>query len=457
MALKAPAKESPPNRGELVSLRRKISSLVDETANELIGLLQELIAFRSENSKFLAEPDAQAAAREQEEAAQRRIAGWLADLGMSVDLWDVLTRRPNVVGRCAGSGGGRSLILNGHVDVVPAGDETLWTKDPWLGEVSQGRIWGRGSCDMKGGLAAGIGALRVLRRLGLRLRGDIFFESVVDEEMGGLGTRATIERGYKADGAIVLEPSGGALHPVEGGLEWVRLVVRGASGHSAVRYRSVHAGGRGRAVNAIEKMAKLLAAIQELERHWGNTKVHALMPLGITTIHPGVVLGGSGGGEHGTPRDLTTFGNFSDYCSLGLSIKYLPDEDVESVKNEFEGYVRTVSDADSWLKENPPEIEWGADGVSFPPAEISLDHPLAEAAGWAYGQVVGEPVWSGFEAVSDLAWLAQGGVPGLIYGPGSIEQAHAPDEFLEIDELLRATKVIALTAAAWCEVSNSCG
>src|SRR5262249_52651131 len=177
------------------------------------------------------------------------------------------------------------------------------------------------------------------------------------------------EDGSTADAAIVVEPTELKILPVEGGLEWLRVVVRGRSGHSANRYRTVHAGGRGTAVNAIEKTAKILAAVQELERHWGNTKRHPLLPAGITTINPGVMIGGTGGGHDGMPNVLTAVSTFPDYCSLELSLKYLPSEKTAEVRSAFEEYVARVAATDPWLRENPPEIEWGIRGVSFPPAE----------------------------------------------------------------------------------------
>jgi acetylornithine deacetylase len=231
--------------------------------------------------------------------------------------------------------------------------------------------------------------------------------------------------------------------PVEGGLEWLRVCVRGVGGHSALRYRSIHAGGQGAAVSAIEKTAKLLTAVQELERHWGNTKVHPLMPKGITTINPGMIAGGS-----------PAFSNMAEACSLGLSLKYLPNERGEDVKREFEEYIASVAATDPWLRDHPPVIEWGVGGVSFPPSEIALDHPLAQATARCYRQVLGEPEWRGFEAVSDLAWLAQAGIPGLLFGPGDARQAHGSEEYLLVDNLVAATKVIALVLVEWCGLSS---
>jgi acetylornithine deacetylase/succinyl-diaminopimelate desuccinylase family protein len=418
---------------------RDVGAAVERSRDDLVELVRELVACRSENPKLLLGEEAQQAGRAGEAACQDAIAARLAELGMEVDRFEALPGREDVVGTLAGAGGGRSLLLNGHVDVVPAGDLAWWPHDPWAGDVADGRIWGRGSCDMKGGLAAGIGALWALRDTGVRLHGDVVFQAVVDEEAGGPGTHAALAQGHRADAGIVLEPTAGAIMPVEGGVVWLRVVVRGVGGHSALRYRSVHAGGRGTAVNAIEKAAKILAGVQELERHWGNTKVHPLLPKGITTINPGQIAGGS-----------AALSNMVDECTLGLSLKYLPGERAADVRRAFEEHVLAVAATDPWLRDHPPEIEWGIGGVSFPPSEIPLDHPLAQAVASAYRGVLGEPEWRGFEAVSDLAWLAEAGIPGLLYGPGDAAQAHGASEYLEIDDLVAATKVVALALVEWC-------
>jgi acetylornithine deacetylase/succinyl-diaminopimelate desuccinylase family protein len=421
--------------------------------DDLVALVRELVSHASENPKLLAEPGAQERATRAEAACQDALAGHFAALGMDVDRFEALPGRDDVVGRLAGAGGGRSLILNGHVDVVPAGDPAAWPHDPWGGELEGGRLWGRGSCDMKGGIAAGIVALRALASLGVRLAGDVVFQSVVDEETGGPGTRAALARGHVADAAIVLEPTAGEIVTVEGGLEWVRVVVRGRTGHSAIRYRSVHAGGRGEAVSAIEKAVKLLAAVGELERHWAVHKVHPLMPRGITTINPGVIAGGSGGGSGGLPNGMVAYSNFSDYCALGLSLKYLPSERGEDVRAEFGEYVARVAAADPWLRDHPPEIEWGVSGVSFPPSEVASDHPLVESLSRAFGAVAGEPRLGGFEAVSDLAWLAEAGIPAVLYGPGDFAQAHSSAEYVAVDELVEVATVVALALCDWCGVA----
>lgn len=434
-------------------IRTAVVDWVDRSRDELVDMLRTLVGFASENPNLLGDPEHQAAAREQELACQRRVADYLRDLGATVDQWEIAPGRLDVVGSLASDRTGRSLMLNGHVDVVPAGDAAAWPHDPWDGVVEGGRLWGRGSSDMKGGLVAGLGALLALQRLGLSPQGPVLVESVVDEEVGGPGTREALARGYRADAVIVLEPTSGKLIPVEGGLEWLNVVVRGVAGHSAVRYKSVHAGGRGTAVNAIEKAAKILAAVQDYERYRGNTKVHPLLPAGITTINPGVIAGGSGGGRDGLPASMRAYSNMADYCVLGLSLKYLPDESTAEVKRDFEAFIAAVAATDPWLRDNPPEIEWGVNGCAFPPCDTPIEHPFLQTLSGAFEEVAGPPTWAGFEAVTDLAWLVEAGIPGVIYGPGSIDQAHGSTEYIELEDLYRATKVIALTILDWCGVA----
>ena len=437
-------------------MSRALAVAVEEGSDEQVELLRQLVSFRSENPNLLDDEDDRAVAREQEQACQAVVADTLASMGASVDRWEHDKGRVDLVGRFEAHADGssaRSLMLNGHVDVVPAGTVDDWPHPPWSGAIVEGKLWGRGSSDMKGGLVAGMGALRALERVGSRPTGEILFESVVDEEVGGPGTRSAIERGYRADAVIVLEPTSGQLCPVEGGLEWLDVRVPGVAGHSAQRYKSVHAGGKGTAVNAIEKAAKVLTAVQEYERYRGNTAVHPLMPPGITTINPGMIAGGSGGELGGKPRTTTAYSNMSDFCVLGLSLKYLPSEDRDEVRAAFEEYIAAVAATDPWLRDHPPTVEWGKHGVSMPPAETKPTHPFLQTLERASRDVTGSATWSGFEAKTDMCWLVDAGIPGLIYGPGALDQAHSASEYIELAELKTATTVLAVTIARWCGVS----
>jgi acetylornithine deacetylase/succinyl-diaminopimelate desuccinylase family protein len=426
------------------SIVQKVSEAVDQSSDELVGFLQELVQIPSENPKLAGiEPGG-------EGKVQDRVKVELETLGAEIDRWDALPGRPDMVGLIKGSGGGPSLAVNGHIDVVPVGDPEAWPHSPWSGEIADGKVWGRGALDMKGGVAAMIHAAKIIQRLGYQLKGDLLIETVVDEETGGPGTRSTVERGYRPDFAIVTEPTTLQIMPVEGGLEWVRVSVEGRSAHAANRFKQIHAGGQGTAVNALEKGAKLLSAIADLEREWGVHKVHPLVPDGMATISPGIMVAGSGGGKDGRPASLSAIATTPDYCAMEFDLKYLPHERTEDVRAEFEEYIHCVAQADPWMREHPPKVEWSIFGVSFPPADTSPDHPGVQTLASCVEQITDPARVCGFIAVSDIAWLADAGIPCTLFGPGSADSAHTTDERIEIDQLIESAKILALMMLSWC-------
>jgi acetylornithine deacetylase len=428
----------------------QVLATIDECQDELIEIVRNLVQIPSENPKLTGLPP------EGEAKVQDNVAALLEEIGAVPDRWEPIPGRPNLVGTIAGRGGGPSLALNGHVDVVPAGDSADWMYPPYSAEISDEKIWGRGSLDMKAGLGSMLFAALVLKRLGILLKGDVFLESVIDEETGGPGTRSTIERGYRPDFALVVEPTTDlAIMPVEGGLEWLRVTVTGVSGHSAWRYKSVHAGGQGTAVSAFDKAMKLVNAVAELERMWAVRKVHPLMPNGITTINTGAIAAGSGGGQKGMPNVMTSVSSLPDYCAIDLSLKYLPSERAEDVRAEFEMFVHHICQADDWLRDHPPTIEWGLHGVSFPPANTSPDHPAIQALATSIRSLGIEPDIRGFEAVSDIAWFGKENIPAALCGPGTGGNAHGVDEYIEIQNVVQGAKAIALFMMMWCGVDDA--
>ena len=187
-----------------------------------------------------------------ESTAQRFVASLMTEMGLDVDLWeidlDALRKDPNfsmgvnrkeglgVVGVTGGSRG-KSLILNGHIDVVSPGDESNWRHPPWVGTVEGGRLYGRGSVDMKGGLCCALSAVKAVRDAGVKLNGRLMVESVVGEEDGGVGALATVLRGYRADGAIIMEPTELKVAPAQAGSHCFRMRIKGLSAHACVRRR----------------------------------------------------------------------------------------------------------------------------------------------------------------------------------------------------------------------------
>ena len=417
----------------------------------LQGLLRELVAFRTESQ-------AKEATYFPEEARRcvDHVAEFLRPLGFGVEGWDVgpsatFDAHPLIVARRPGSGGGRSLAFNAHVDVVPVGDRSAWPQDPFGGAVVDGRLYGRGATDMKGGLAAALWAVRTALAAGLEPRGEIAFHVVSDEEVVGNGTREIVARTEPADVTISLEPTELRLCAAEGGLVHFRIEVDGAEAHSSTRYLSVHAGGRGGGgVNAIEKMVKLVVALQELERQWANEKSHPILPTGYDTLAPGIIVGGPGGGSDGRLNLFSNAGTAPNYCSIEYNLWWYPDEDYEDVKAEVEQVVAAVSATDSWLREHPPRLTWKLGSIYFPPLDVPNDHPAVSALSGCLRELGLDATPQGFGAATDLAWYGERHLPGVILGPGSLAQCHVAGEYLETRQLLLAAQVYAQMLVEWC-------
>lgn len=413
-----------------------LSAAVETAHSDLIAFLQKMVQAASL-------PD-------HEHDVQNLVAQKLQSMGLDVDIvpsrFDELrnhpafgddgfspTERINVVGRWRGTGldDGHSLILNGHVDVVPAGDLSLWTDSPWSGAVRDGRLYGRGSCDMKAGLCAGIFAVQALQQLGYRPGRDVLIESVIGEESGGIGTLTTILKGYTADAVILLEPTRLEISPVQSGALTFRLVVPG---------RSIHAAMKPYGVSAIEKFAVLLHAIQHLDARRHQTFKHELYedPNNIAPINIGTVRGGE---WHSTvPEEVVAEGR------MGV----LPGETNETARRALEGAIQIASEADPWLSQHPPRLEW-FEG-QFESGETQLDHPFLRELGMAHQQVTGSaPALRGVSYGSDMRLFTNHAkIPAAHYGPGDVGMAHAANEYVPLEEVVIATKVVAQMIARWC-------
>jgi acetylornithine deacetylase len=348
------------------------------------------------------------------------------------DRGHVYDNRPNVVGVWKGSGGGRSLILNGHIDTMPFDQLDKWITHPVRPLLSEGKLYGRGSCDMKAGVAAMIMAVENLIQQGVHLKGDVIIQSVVDEEGGGNGTLACIDRGYKADAAIVTEPTELQIMPAHMGWLFYRMEFSGKALHSAMKWLGV---------NAIEKAVKVVLAIQELEREWAIAKRHPLLPP--PTINIGTIHGGMAGSV------------VPDSCTMEFGLHYLPtDADEEMlgsrVEAELMGAIRRVIASDAWMSEHPPTINKYQEGSGY---EIPLQHPLVEQFSSRFQHVFQKaPIIRGCEYGSDARLLANyGQTPTIVFGPGSIEQAHSINEFVEVSQYHESIQMLMDFITEWCE------
>ena len=342
-----------------------------------------------------------------------------------------------------------SLMFNGHTDVVPPGPEEEWkVADSWSGKIADGRIWGRGSCDMKGGNVVAIIALKTVLDSGYKPRGDVIIEDVVGEEMMNTpaGTGAAIKRGYRADAAIVVEPSGPpyrlGIVPASPGVFYLRVTVKGKAVHASMRDEMVRPGGHGAkvGVSSIDKAMIIYEGLRRLEEEWGQTKSHPMYTRpGHFTLHPGVITGGPSGAFV-----------ISDESKIEYSIWHAPQDTEEQVKEEVELQIHRFAQTDAWLTENPPKVEWL---LWWPPYDIPADVPICKTASAAYEAALGEDAkYYGFAAVDDAAFLNQTGIPAISMGPGSLTVAHAPNEYVEIAELMDSAKIYALSIVDWCGV-----
>lgn len=400
----------------------------------------------------------------EERPAQEAVAEWLTANGLEVDAWDIdlaeLEKHPQyscevprnealgVVGWFGAparqsTSPGRDLMLNGHIDVVPAGDAAVWTTPPFTPDVRDGRVYGRGAVDMKGGLCCALYALKALRDAGLHLGGRVSVTSVVSEEDGGVGTLGTLVRGHTADGAVILEPSGLDINPAQQGTLMFRLHVPGLAAHGCAREEGV---------NPIDKFYPLLVAIRELEaRRCGLTGTQGVAgdphgPLYARYRLPWPIeIGTLRAGEwpSSVPSDLTAEGRYG--VAVGESLAEAGEQLISTVA--------AVAERDPWLRHHPPTVEWW--GGRFESACTPLDAPIVGVSREAVADITGrEPRIEGVTYGSDLRLLVnEGRIPTVIFGPGDVRVAHMADEHVPIADLELATQTLVLIARRFCGLS----
>lgn len=383
-----------------------------------------------------------------ETPAQECVAELIEEAGLALDLWEIdiaetqahpecsweipRDRALGVVGSLEGKGDGPTLLLNGHVDVVPPGEEALWSHPPFEAVVEDGRLIGRGALDMKGPLMAGLFALKAVRDSGVGIRGTARLVSVVGEEDGGLGTLAALLRGYRGDGAIVMEPTNLAVAPVQAGCLNFRIRVRGSAAHGAVRQEGV---------SAFEKLFLVFQAMQALERDRNRAVgderfARYALPFPIS-------IGTMAGGDWAS--------SVPDHAHMEGRLGVRPDESLEDAKAELERAVHDVAIGDPFLAEHPPAVEWW--GGRFLPAETPNDHALVRAMCQGVSGVTGCPAHIEGVTFGADAGLVQnvGHTPVILFGAGDIRVAHRPDEYVDIEQLTTMARSLAATVVAFCE------
>lgn len=428
--------------------KKKVFKAVDSKKDEAIDFLRQIVSIESTVGN--------------EGPVQKIVEKKYRSMGLDVDVFEADLKelqkhseytavdysekhgykgRPNVGGKLKGSGGGKSLILTGHIDVVPAGDRKLWKHDPLAGEIEKGRIYGRGAACNKGGVTIDAMALACLQEAGVRLKGDVTLVSSIEDEVGSAGGQlAMVMRGYKADGALY-------PHPNLGGLGGVLLASAG------MLFFKVKTGGvmdefPENGVNAIGNMFKVYQGLEALHEERGRRIRYKgierffiaggwpLASIRSTNIIPAIISGG---------EDTI---QVPGLCELRCSISYPPGEDRARVKAEVENCIKGVAGADLWMKNNPPSIEWYA-GMS--PAEVEPTFPLVQLLKAKVKELKGvEPEDRGIPMFCDFRFLTNyAHTPQIMIGPKA-GLLHGFDEWVDLEEFFEAIKIIALTIADWC-------
>ncbi len=415
-------------------LRRKVLSQIEADADKAIKFLQKMVTIPSVTGD--------------EAAIQRFLADYISRMGLTVDQWETdweqlkkhpgyrpvdrgYDGRPNIVAAWKGTGGGRSLLLNGHSDVIPVGNGGGWSDSPWSGAIKNGRLYGRGSADMKSGVASHIMAVASLIALGMKPKGDVYINVVIDEEVSGHGTLDTVIRGYKADAGISGETSDLAIQPACIGRIWFEIEINGKAAGIQRRYEGV---------SGIELGYTITKAVAALEAERVAKIKHPLYPRAIDAIP--CAIGSFQAGNYPS--------SFPATCLLKGSIATVPGENHEAIKQTLVDWVARAAAQDHWMKNHPPKVRFV--GYDAQASEIPQNHPITEIVSKNYREVTGrDPVISGRQGAADTRFLNEyGGTPTVIFGPGSTAIMHSDDEYVAIEDYIAAIKVMALSIIDWC-------
>ncbi len=375
--------------------------------NELSGLLGQLVSIDSVN------PDLVPGASGERDVASF-VASWLRGRGLEVHVEEALYGRPNVVAVARGSGGGRALMLNAHMDTVGVSG----MEHPFDPLVRDGRMYGRGSLDTKSALAAYM--LAAARAADAGLRGDVILTAVIDEEYASAGTDALVKK-WRADGAIVGEPTNLGIVIAHKGFAWFEFETYGTAAHGSRPDLGV---------DAIVKMGKVLQAIERMEGRLAHAQPHPL--LGTGSVHASIIKGGQ------------EFSSYPSFCRLSVERRTLPGEAAETVEDEMRGILDAIAATDPAFKASVrTRLARGA-------LEVPADAPLVQALARQLAQVTGRPpAFAGMAGWMDSALLAEAGIPSVIFGPAG-EGLHADVEWVDLESLAQCHETVLATAREFC-------
>jgi acetylornithine deacetylase len=429
-------------------------SLLTEVPISEAAIVEAAHALRGRAVRMLEELVAHPSLLGHEQGAQDFMAASFADLGLRVHQFEIDEQkirqhpgyspsiipydgRRNVVGihQPASPQKGRSLIFNGHIDVVPTGAEVLWTHPPFQPVIEGDRLYGRGSADMKAGIAAYTMAFAALRSLGLEPASPVYFQSVVEEECTGNGALACLVEGYRADAAIIPEPLGGVM-TCQMGVLWFALEVLGKPVHASVAQTGV---------GAIDFSLYLFSELKKLERRWNEpanryrSYAHHAHPINFN-------LGKIEGGEWAS--------SVPSACRSDIRIGFYPDMNVARAKAEVEAALASAYAAHPAHESLSYKLIY--EGFQADGFDLDLNSPIVTELSKCYQDIVGEPLEPGaFTGTTDAKFFnIYGGTPAVCYGPTG-SSIHGIDEWVSIDSLMQVTAVLAVFMARWCGVNRT--
>lgn len=424
------------------------------TPDNETDILKAVDAVFDREVAFLAELTSHPSTRGREQSAQDFMARELAERGYEVDRWTIdvadISHLPgfspvignyedavNVVGIHRTRGGnGKSLILNGHIDVVPEGPLDMWETPPYEPRVEDGFMYGRGAGDMKAGLASNLFALDALRHLGFAPAGDVFIQSVVEEECTGNGALACLQRGYKADAALIPEPFEEKLVTAQLGVLWFQVHLKGIP---------VHVAYAGSGSNAIEAAIPLIKALHEMEHRWNE---------------PGRRHGAYAGHNHALNLNIGKIqgGDWTSsvpaWCVFDVRMGLFPGQKLDEAKHEIEAVLADAAKSHPFLAKNAPEIVYHgfhAEGYALSEDGSEGAARAISALESAHHAVTGKSLDKlAITATTDARFFGlYAGIPALVYGPRA-EAIHGFNERVDLESVRRVTQATALFIASWC-------
>jgi acetylornithine deacetylase len=433
--------------GMLEKLKQSVSKEIEAHQDRFIDLLKDYIQHKSINPEL--------AIPEVEQGGTQDCQFWLRNeleklnCFDSIDIWEASPNEYNIAANLPSKEpeSGRSILFNGHSDVVPVTAEEYETwieNDPWSGLVYNGSMYGRGACDMKGPNISLIWAAYCLRKIGFFPSGRAVLTFTIGEESGNaeIGPLSVLQRGYSPDIIIVAESTELKVCPAAVGWFFFRIDVKGEAAHAASRATSIYpSDGYPTGINAIEIMLQIMDRLRELEHQWGIYEKYPLVHSGTMAMNPVEI---SGGGPKGTTPDTA-------HAAWGVVIN--PDKRCTEVKEEIARVVNAATVGNRWLEKNPPKITFPYLARYFEPVNIPLDHPAVKTLVEAVKSTgKNKDFISCMPTPSDANLFFEAGKPTIVFGPGNLLRngVHGLNEHIQIESLIAAAKIYANFLIDWC-------